>query len=172
MQTNWLDIAILIVLAIGVVKGLLDGIIRQVVSLIALLLAIFLSGSVATWIRDFVSAHLEIGDLISPLILNALWYILAFLAIFFLLVSLGNLLSKAVNYTPAGAVDKLFGAISGAFFWILSLSILLNILAVFSPTSTLIPEQIRKESVLYDRTRALFPTLYPYIKEYIQKSNV
>jgi Uncharacterized membrane protein, required for colicin V production len=160
----WLDIVLIICLLIGIIKGLFDGLIKQVVALIALILAIFLSGTVAGRIRDFINEYFEMGDAVSPLILNAVCYLFAFSVILSVLIFLGNLISKAINYTPIGPVNKLFGALFGGFFTLLCLSISLNVLAVFDPNSMLITEQIRENSVYYDKIKVVFSHVYPYVK--------
>jgi len=160
----WLDIILIICLLTGIIKGLIDGLIKQVVALIALILAIFLSGAVAGWIRNFVNEHFEMGDTVSPLILNAIYYLLAFAVILSILIFLGNLISKAINYTPIGPINKIFGALFGGFFTLLCLSISLNVLAVFDPNSILITKQTQENSVYYDKIKEVFSHVYPYVE--------
>lgn len=165
---NWLDLTLIACLIIGIFKGLFDGIIKQVIALIALVVAIFLSGALATWIRNFVSSHFEIGDSLSPFILNVFYYLLAFAIILSLLLSLGNVISKAINYTPIAPVNKIFGALFGGFITLLSLSIVLNIVSVLDSSSLLITEQTRENSVYYGKIKGVFPQVYPYVMEYFK----
>lgn len=165
---NWLDIVILVCILIGIIKGLFDGLIKQVLSLVALIAAIFLSGTVATLIRNFVNTHFDMGDSISSDILNITYYILAFIIIFSLLVWLASAATKVINYTPLGILNKLFGAVIGAFLWVLCLSILINLVSVFDKENLIISKQTQEKSVFYERVKTVFPLVYPYIKEYIK----
>lgn len=58
---NAIDLAILIILAIGLLKGLFDGIIKQAVSLIAIVVATYgcalLAVPIETWIGPFSAFH-------------------------------------------------------------------------------------------------------------------
>lgn len=165
---GWLDITLIACLALGIIKGLFDGLIKQVIALLALVLAIFLSGTVATWIRNFMNTYLEIGDSISPVILDAIYYLLAFAVILSLLTWFGNVISKAISYTPIGPINKIFGAIFGGFITMLCLSIVINVLTVFDPNSMLITKQTQSKSVYYSKVKAVFPQVYPYVKEFFK----
>ena len=161
----WFDLVLLICLIAGIIKGLADGIVKQVITLLALVVAVYLSGFVAGLIRDFINSNFDIGDSVSPFVLNAVYYIFAFALILSVLIALGNLVNKAINYTPIGIINRLFGAFSGGFITILCLSIVLNIFAVFDPDSTIIPKQMKEKSVHYNKVKDVFPKIYPSIKE-------
>jgi Uncharacterized membrane protein, required for colicin V production len=164
----WLDIVLIACLLIGIIKGLIDGLIKQVIALLALILAVFLSGTVATWLRDLANEYLGIGNADSPFVLNAIFYLLAFVIILSVLIFLGKIVSKAINYTPIGPVNKIFGAIFGGFITLLSLSILLNVLAVFDSKSMLITKQTQEKSGYYSKVKDVFPQVYPYVKEFFK----
>jgi membrane protein required for colicin V production len=163
---NWLDIAIIICLAIGIIKGLFDGIVKQIISVISLVLAIVLSGSIATWLRKLVNTHFQIENLVSPSMVSAMYYVIVFVVIITLFALFAKFVDKIINYTPAGIFNRLFGALFGAFMWMLCLSIFLNIAAVFDTGNILIYKQTREKSVYYDKVRNILPTFYPYIKEF------
>jgi membrane protein required for colicin V production len=165
---NWLDITIIICFAIGIIKGLFDGIIKQVISVISLVLAIVLSGSIATWLRKLVNAHFQIENSISAGTVSAIYYVIVFIVIITLFALLSKFVDKIINYTPAGILNRLFGALFGAFMWMLCLSILLNIVAVFDSKNSLISKQTTEKSVYYDKVKKILPSVYPYIKEFFK----
>jgi membrane protein required for colicin V production len=156
-------------MVIGLIKGLIDGIVKQVISLISLILAIMLSGSVANGIRSFVNSHFNVSDAISAGTLNAAYYVLSFVFIITLFAFLAKFVSKIINYTPVGILNRLLGALFGVFLWVLCLSILFNVVAVFDFTSVMIPKQALAKSVLYDKIREILPSVYPYIKEFFKQ---
>ena len=161
----WFDLVLLICLVAGIIKGLADGLVKQVIALFALVIAVYLSGFVAGLIRDFINRNFDIGDAGSPFVLSAVYYMLAFVLILSGLLALGNLINKAINYTPIGIINRLFGAIFGGLITILCLSIVLNIFAVFDPDSAIIPKQMKEKSVHYNKVKDVFPKIYPSIKE-------
>jgi len=163
---NWLDIVIIVCIIIGVVHGLITGIVKQVISLVALVAAILLSGAVANWIRQWIQPYIQ-GE--NPDVQNVIYYVLAFIIIISIFAVLANLVDKIINFTPAGIINKFFGAFFGMFMWTLCLSILLNILAVFDTESQLISQQVKESSVFYDRVNRLFPTVFPYIQDFFKR---
>jgi len=166
---NWLDIVIIVCIIIGIIHGLYTGIVKQVILLISLIVAILLSGTIATVIRHWMQAYVQNApQWFSPNVQNAVYYILAFIFIVFLFSIAANLIDKIINYTPAGLINRLFGAVFGSFMWALCLSMGLNILAVFDNQSQVIPKSVKENSIFYDRTRMLFPTAFPYIKDFFK----
>lgn len=166
---NWLDIVLIACIVIGIVKGIIDGLVKQVISLVSLILAIVLSGTVANGLRHFINSHFTTGNTpFSPNIINAIYYILAFVIIVSLFALLAKAVDKIISYTPAGIFNRLFGALFGAFVWILCLSILLNFIAVFDTQSILISKQIKEKSICYNNLRMVFPSVFPYIKEFFK----
>jgi membrane protein required for colicin V production len=167
---NWLDIIIVICLVSGIIKGLFDGIIKQLISIISLILAIVLSGSAATWLRKFVNMHFQIESSFSPGTISAIYYIIAFIIIIVLFSLVAKFVDKIINYTPVEIFNRLFGALFGAFMWMLCLSIFLNIVAVFDSKNLLLYKQTTEKSIYYDKVRKILPSVYPYIKEFFKNT--
>ena len=167
---NWLDIVIIVCIIIGTVHGLITGIVKQVISLVSLIAAILLSGAAANWIRNWIQLHVSTGksDWLSSNVQNAIYYIIAFLLIISIFSVLAKIVDKMINFTPAGVLNKLFGALFGMFMWALCLSILLNITAVFDSQSRLITKPVKENSVYYEKVKMIFPTVFPYIKDYFK----
>jgi membrane protein required for colicin V production len=166
---NWLDIAIIVCIAIGIIHGLKTGIVKQVISLVSLIAAILLSGAVANWLRQWIQPYLQNGNSwFSPNVQNAIFYVVAFLLIVSLFAVLANLVDKVINYTPAGFINKLFGAVFGVFMWTLCLSIALNILAVFDTQSKIISKPVKEKSILHEKVKMIFPTVFPYIQDFFK----
>jgi membrane protein required for colicin V production len=166
---NWLDLILIVCIVIGIIKGMFDGLVKQVISLIALILAIVLSGTVANGLRQLINAHFSTGNtLFSPNIINAIYYILAFVIIVSLFALLAKAVDKMISYTPVGIFNRLFGALFGGFVWTLCLSILLNFIVVFDTQSVLLPKPLKEKSICYHNVRMVFPSVFPYIKEFFK----
>ena len=166
---NWLDIVIIVCLIIGVVHGLATGIIKQVIFLVSLIAAILLSGAIAAGIHHLVQANFPNEPAwFSPGVQNVVYYSLAFLLIICLFAVAAKLVDKIINHTPAGIINKLFGAIFGVCIWTLCLSIALNFAAVFDTQSQVIPKPIKENSIFYEKVKMIFPTVFPYIKDFVK----
>lgn len=171
IDMNWLDILIIVCVAIGLIKGLFDGFIKQVVSFVALVVAILFAGQVAVLIRAFLSGLLGQNS-ISPPILTGFSYLFAFVLIIILIVLLGKIVSFAIKMTPAKPLNIMLGGLIGACFWILSLSIVFNILGSINKDLKVIPKQIQQNSVFYSKVKNVVPIVYPYIKDYFNTTEI
>jgi len=162
---NWFDIAVLILLGIGLIKGLFAGLVKQLIALIALVLAFVFSGTVAGIIRNFVETqwHWEAN---TALPLNTIWYLISFALIVGIFAVLGHLLTKVINLTPIGILNKLAGAVFGVLIWLLCLSFALNTLIAFDSESKLINPEIRGNSITYTPVKNALPLIYPYLREF------
>ena len=166
---NWLDIVIIVCIIIGIIHGLSVGIVKQIISLVSLIAAILLSGVVAKRISLWLQPHIHDGNMsFSPNVQTAIYYILAFILIVSVFSILAYLVDKIINYTPAGIINKIFGALFGALLWALCLSILINFIAVFDTQSQIIAKPVKENSIYYERTKMIFPTVFPYIKDFFK----
>jgi len=159
---NWFDLIIIVCLVAGLIKGISEGFVKQAVSLVALILAIVFAGQISLPVRIFLMQH--IGDSISPQIITALCYIIAFVLIILAISLLGKVIDIAIKLTPAKPLNILLGGIFGVFIWTLSLSIVFNLFAVFDSNSTILSEKTQKKSTLYQPIKEVLPTIYPVWK--------
>lgn len=156
MMLNWLDWALLAVMAFSAVRGFMRGFVVEVCSLVGMVLgiwgAVHFSHLVAGWVG-----------------LGAEQEVLAF-ALTFLLLLLGvNLLGKAItaalDIAQLGLANKLAGTVFGTIRSVFVLSVLLNI-ALGNEASRAIPDhRSRNESKLYHPVRAFAPLLVPALKD-------
>jgi membrane protein required for colicin V production len=110
---NWLDIVLIVALALSLLSGLWSGLIRVLFSLIGVIVGIMLAGAYA----DGLASKLTFLDANGA-------YLMAFLIILLgtMIVAtiLGALIRMLLKNTPLGIVDKIGGAIlgllSGAIF--------------------------------------------------------
>jgi membrane protein required for colicin V production len=141
-----------------------DGFIKQLVSFIALILAIVFAGQLSLPVRTFLMQHIT-GSAVSPQIITALCYIIAFVGIIIIISLLGKIIDIAIKLTPAKPLNILLGGLFGVFIWTLSLSILFNLFAVFDSSSTILPKQVQEKSKLYHPIKSILPTVYPVWKK-------
>jgi len=165
---NWLDFAIIIVVAAGLLKGMFDGLVKQVVSLSSFILAIFLGGKLAKPLRDFLVKFDSITQVVSPQIITAVCYISTFIVIIFIFNRLAKMLKKAMAGSMS-CLNHIAGSFLGCLFSLLLLSLLFNVLTVFDPASKTLKRQIKCESALYYKVESIIPLISPYIKDAVKK---
>jgi len=166
---NWLDVVIIVCIIIGVIHGLITGIIKQIIFLVSLIAAILLSGVIAKGIHHWAKMYFPNESAwLSPCIQNVIYYTLAFILIISLFAIAAKFVDKIINHTPAGIINKLFGALFGGFMWMICLSIALNFLSVFDTQFQIISKPVKENSFLYEKVKMIFPTVFPYIEDFIK----
>ncbi len=133
----------------------------------SLILAIFFAERLAKPIRGYLLERSFITDTFPDYILTVVCYILAFAAIILVFHWLGKLLHEAIKVTPAKGINHFLGGILGVFKWVIFLSLIFTLLIVFDPNYKIINKQTRQESVLFNKIGYVVPTLYPYVKKYM-----
>jgi len=161
---NWLDLAIVIIVAIGLMKGMFDGFIKQIVSLVSFILAVFFAGKTSKPLREFLLNLDSIAHTISPQIVTVICYILTFILIILVFRWLAKLLSKAM-LGPMSCINHALGGLAGCLLSILFLSLIINVLAVIDPDSKIIKEQTKSESVFFYKVEVIVPLISPIFKE-------
>ena len=155
---NWIDITILILLAVTTIKGLFDGFIKQVSSLLAFFLAFVFAGVFSV---PFTRLLLRWFSDISPVLANVLGYIIAFLIIFVVVRLLGVIIRKVSHALLLSPVDRILGGVMGAVVGLIVISLLLNAIDWFDPESTyLLPFDAKQASCLYAQVKSIVPILY------------
>jgi len=105
---NWLDIIVLLILAIPTLIGLSRGLIRTVLPLFGIMLGVFLAGrfygAMGGWLGTWLESEAQ-ADIIGFLVVFGLTL--------GVVIVISELLSKFVKLTLLGWVDRLGGALLG-----------------------------------------------------------
>ncbi len=118
-----IDIIILILLVIVGINGLRRGFIAQLVSIVALILGIWLSCRFGALLGGWVAEKLNA----SVQMMNCIAFVLIFFIVISLLILLGKLIEKTIKVLLLGWLNRLLGVIFSLvkFFIIVGLCILL-----------------------------------------------
>ena len=155
---NWIDITILIILAVTTIKGLFDGIIKQVSSLLAVILAVVFCGLLAA---PFIGLFFRWFPDIPAVVANVLGYVIAFIIIFVTVRLLGAAIKKISRALLLSPIDRILGGAMGALIGLFVVSLLLNAVDWVDPQSTyLLPLDAKRASSLYGPIKSIVPMLY------------
>jgi len=105
---NWLDIVIIVFLAITTITGLSKGLIKTIIPLVGVILAVVLAGRFYGSVADWLSTWLH-----SPSQANIVGFAIIFVAVVIVSLIIASLLSKFLSLLLLGWVDKLGGAVLG-----------------------------------------------------------
>jgi len=154
---NWLDITILILCIVGLVKGLYDGMIKQVVAVIALIIGIYLCSGVGKWLFGYL---IQLEWFPQNVVL---WmsYFIGFALIVGIILMAGGVVHRLVSATPLSIFNHFIGGIAGLVLMILFISVLLNLIELVDPQSTIITNEIKGGSQFYAIIKSIIADLFP-----------
>jgi len=158
---NALDIILIVPLLWAAYRGFKKGLIIELTGIIAFGLGVW----GAIHFSDFIADILE--DKVDKEYLS----LIAFTVTFVLLVAgvfvLGKMIEKGVNLLQLKLVNKVFGATFGVLKVALIVSVLLVILNGYEKQKSIIPQKVKRESVLFGPFTSYSLKLIPAL----QKSN-
>ena len=158
---NYIDIIILIILAISGVKGFVNGFVKEVASLAALVLgvwgAIRFSSFTAGKLYDYFDMSGKYVGIIS--------FILTFAVIAIGIHFAGMLTDKLMKAVALGFVNRLLGVAFGLIKAVLILSVIFVVLNAIDARRPFLPQERIERSMLYKPISDLAPALFPIIGE-------
>lgn len=159
MVGKWIDLVVLVFLALGLLKGFKKGLIRELFSLMGAVLAIIVAYH---GYQSFALVLLEHYQL-STWQAQTISFIALLLGISLLGVFFGYVWSKAVSLTPFSVIDHLGGA---AFGVVKVVAVVLIVLVVSSAVDIAVINTILAESVVLQQLDLLLPYVYDYLDHY------
>ena len=104
---NWLDIVILVILAVSVFSGLKNGIIKAVLSLAGIIVGVILAG------RYYVTLAGQLTFIPQESLAKIAAFAIILVVVMAIAVVLASMLKKVVSAIMLGWVDRLGGAVFG-----------------------------------------------------------
>lgn len=144
---NILDLFILLVIVFALWKGWHNGLFREVASLVGFVAGMLLAGMLYDWLGDYLAPRLGT----SPTFANVFAFIILWVAVPIALGFLARIISKAVNHTCLGGLNRLGGAGISFLKYALLLSCLVNVMSFIH---MLDDQKQSQESLLYSPTKA------------------
>lgn len=157
---NFLDIIILIPVAIFVFKGLKNGLIIEVASLAALFLGIYAGIYLSDLVSGFLIKHLGLNENYT----SAVAFVLIFIAVLILVRFIAKAIEKAIDLTALGFLNKLLGAVFAVLKAMFLLSLLFYVINKFDTREKLITPKAKTNSLLYKPVSEIAPMSIPRIK--------
>jgi membrane protein required for colicin V production len=106
---NWVDIIIVIILAIGLGKGLANGFVRGLFGIAALVLGIIIAAGNYQQVAEVLFSRLQVGEQGQAI----LGFLLVFVIVLILVSVIGRIIAKALKLASLGWMDRLAGGILG-----------------------------------------------------------
>ncbi len=169
---NWIDIIIIILLALAVGIGFKKGLVQEIVGIIALVVAFFLALIMhMTAASILVKVFPKLPKHIAPTV----GFVIMFMVVFLVITITGWLLSKIIKATPLDFADKIGGMVIGLIKGALIISILLLLLALLP-----LPKNVNKKldrsgmirsirkvaPLIYEKSKGLWPKAQKLYQEF------
>lgn len=152
---NWLDLIILIILALAAWKGFQRGFLIELASLAGLVLGIWAGLRFSD--RVVAAMDLEVKHAAAA-------FLITFVLVLLLVVLLGHLLTKVIDIAQLSLPNKLAGVAFGALRSAFTLSIALNLALGYSE-GAFPPVAVREGSSFFTPVRAFAPLVVPQLEE-------
>ena len=154
---NYLDIILSTPLLWGLYKGLTRGIIKELTSLLALILGIYVAVHFSEQFQPILQANTSIDESFWPIIAFAA----TFIVIVFLVRLLGMMLDKVIKLVALGMISRVLGGVFGVLKTAFIISALLLAFNTLDYHLELIPNEQKKNSLLYQPISKMVPLLLP-----------
>jgi len=158
---NYIDIVIIVILAVAMVRGFINGLVKEVASLAALILgvwgAIRFSSFTAEKLYDYFDMSGKYVGIIS--------FLITFGIIVIVIHFIGLLVDKLMDAVALGFINKLLGIGFGLLKSALILSVIFVVLNAIDARRPFLPKEKIEQSMLYNPISDIAPVLFPIIGE-------
>tara|TARA_B100000902_G_scaffold70116_1_gene75904 strand:+ start:1884 stop:2429 length:546 start_codon:yes stop_codon:yes gene_type:complete len=158
---NYLDIAIIVPLMYGLIKGFSNGLIREVAGLTSLILGIYISVNFSVFLEPFLIGVFNNYEEFKPILAFAILFFVTIVAI----KLVGILINKITKALALGFISRIFGAIFGG----LKIALIVSILLTIESKIMLIPNNTKTSSELYNPSLSFLQIVTPYFEKHKDK---
>ncbi|TRX72599.1 CvpA family protein [Carboxylicivirga sp. M1479] len=155
---NYFDIVTGILLVLAIIKGFKNGLIIELASLAALVLGLYGAIEFSSITESYLIEYID----------SSYIGIVAFIATFALIVVGVHLVAKAVDKLVSaialGMINRVLGAIFSLLKYAFIISVIIAILGSFERTYSVIPEDQKESSHLYEPLKSIAPAIFPYLQ--------
>ncbi|MGQ9619717.1 MAG: CvpA family protein [Bacteroidales bacterium] len=158
---NYIDILIVIILAIAMIKGFIEGFVKEVASLVALILGIWAAIKFSTFTAAKLHDYFDMTGKYVGIIAFIITFVVVVAAVHFT----GLIIDKLIKAIALGFVNRLLGMVFGLFKSALILSVIFVILNTIDEYRPFLPKEKINQSMLYNPISDIAPALFPIIGE-------
>ena len=160
---NILDIILLILILAAAVSGFTKGFFVELASVVALVLGIWIGIALSGIVQGGLSKVLSW----SPGGLKVMAFVIIFLIVVIVVHLIANIFERGIKAIALGIFSRFAGAIFGAIKAVFILSIMMLVITKIEYyTTTIIPDETKKESKLYGPIENIAPNILPFLKNY------
>ena len=157
---NYLDIIICIPVAWGLYKGFTKGLILEVATLFSLLGAVWVAINFSDYTTHFFHEKLGWTSHYLPVIS----FVILFIGVLAGVYMLAKLVERSIDAASLGPVNRILGALFGAFKFALILSVVFFMFDAVEKSYPMISSDKKAQSLLYKPVAAIAPAVIPGLR--------
>jgi membrane protein required for colicin V production len=164
---NYIDLALAILLLVGLVRGFMKGFIFEIAVVGALFLGTYAAFKLSYLLQPWI---LKMGDM-NPFTVNLVCSILMFALVSVGIFFLAKLFTGLINMAALGVFNKILGAIFGLLKYAFIISVCIYFLNLLDAKHHFLSADTKAESRLFYPVAKMSPALLPVMKEMKDKVN-
>lgn len=154
-----LDIALLVLLILGLARGFTRGFFVELASLVALIAGIYGAFHFSNFAASFLKDRVDWNENS----VNIMAFVITFVIIVLVISLAGKALTKIADFAMLGLLNKILGAAFGGLKVAFILSVILIVLDKMNANVPFVKEKDQQESVLYNPIKSLIPAIFPNV---------
>lgn len=164
MSVNYLDILILLPLALAGFKGFRKGLIKELSGIIALIAGLILSKMYAPTLHDWLHPLLNLD---TEIVLG-IAFVLIFVGVVIVVNFTGSKLTALIKMVALGMINRIAGMLFGILKALVIVCCAIYLLESFNLLDMILPVDIASESLLMPIIEQLINEVFPVIKKEAQ----
>ena len=160
-----LDIILLICFIPGIIRGISKGFLEQALSLVGIVLSVWAAFKFSALVCDWLKPYLSL----SETTLNVVAFALILIAVCIVVLLVAKLLTKVLEMSMLGWLDKILGLV----FALVVNALLLGVFIILFDTLNLkfgfVKPEVLDGSVVYTTLRDFCYLVFPYLKAFFFK---
>ena len=160
-----LDIILLICFLPGIIRGISKGFLEQALSLVGIVLSVWAAFKFSALVCDWLKPYLSL----SETTLNVVAFALILVAVCLVVLIVAKLLTKVLEMSMLGWLDKILGLV----FALVVNALLLGVFIILFDTLNLkfgfVKPEVLDGSVVYTTLRDFCYLVFPYLKAFFFK---
>ncbi len=155
---NYIDIVVGIILILAILKGFRNGLIIELASLVALVLGLFGAIQFSSITESYLIEYIDSSNI------GIIAFVITFVLIVIGVHLIAKVVDKLVKAIALGMINRVLGALFSLLKYAFIISVVLAILGSFEKTYSLLPEEQKESSQLYEPLRSIAPSVFPYLQ--------
>lgn len=158
-----LDIVLLLCFVPAIVKGLSKGLVNELISLASVIVGAWLAFKFSSTLAAWLSGYLQL----DPKAVNVIAFAVIVILVILLLNLIGQLLTKVIQITMLGWLNRLLGMVFAILKTALILGLVIMVFAGINAKFGIVKPEVLDGTVVYNAIKNFAEAIFPYLKSLV-----